>query len=306
MFGRINFIKLKFLTIIIVGFLLIIVGCSFFSHSKKYDAVLNGLERVKTYAVVYSKMPVSQYSSFDLLILEGENYSKFELDELKQNKTIVLAYLNIGEIETYRSYFNQVNPDWFLQKNEDWPDHFFINPSKKGWRNLLIKQVIPNYLEKGFQGFLFDSVDLASQSRFPAQYSAMVKLISFIHKKFPQAVIILNNGEFLLPDVANQVHGLLLEEVFTQRIDANLTKLRTEETYSVIVERLAKTKSKWKIPTFVLEYFPTNESIPEQIIFEQCEKYGFIPYITDQYFQNIYKDYFKFKEDHGRNLRWSN
>lgn len=256
--------------------------------------------------MVYSKKPILLYNPFDLLILEGEHYSKSEISELRENKKIVLAYLNIGEIETYRPYFDLVKPDWLLEKNEDWPDHYFVNPSKKGWRNLLQKKVIPQYLDKGFQGFLFDSVDLASQSRFPEYHSAMVKLIKSLHKNFPKAIIILNNGEFLLDDIANNVHGLLIEEVFTERINEKLTRLRTKETYLPMLEKLTKTKVKWNIPTFVLEYFPTKEILPKRDIFEHSQNYGFLPYITDQYAQHIHEDYLIFKDDGRISLRWSN
>ena len=296
--GEIGIQKLrKSVELIIIGILLLSFSCSHFGISKKPISALNGLENVKSYAVVYAKKPITKYKPFDLLILEGENYNKFEIHELRKSNKIVLAYLNVGEIESYRPYFNEVKSSWYIEINEDWPDHYFVNPAQKGWRNLLKKTVIPPLLEKGFQGFLFDSVDLASQSRFPEYHFAMAKLIKSLHKSFPEAMIILNNGGFLLGEVANSVHGLLIEEVFTERINEHLTSLRTKEVFSPILENLANVKQRWNIPTFIIEYFPTEQTIPKEEIFIKSQKVGLIPYLTDQYAQQVYEDYVKFKND---------
>ena len=249
---------------------------------------LKGLEQIRSFVIVYSKVPLFQLQPFDLVILEGDLYSREEIVSLRLQHKIVLAYLNIGEVETYRPYADQIPPKWLIGPNPDWPDHYFINPTEKGWRKLLKHEVIPPLLDKGVQGFLLDSVDLASSGRYPKFKRAMVQLIRWLHQCCPETYLILNNGQFLLDKVANQVHGLLIEEVFTVVDEDGQYHSRSVNEQFALLNRIRAIKERWNIPIFVVDYFPTNDSLNCKEIQQISRRYGFIYYLTTQHAERIY------------------
>lgn len=260
-----------------------------------------GLEHVRSFAVVYTHAVRSQLEPFDLLILESEAFAKEEIMALRKKNKIVLSYLNVGEWETYRQYKKQIPSRWLIGKNLRWRDHFFINPGEKGWRDMLIQTIIPKLLQQGFQGFLFDSVDLASPARFPQYKDEMIGLIKSIRSAFPQIYIVLNNGDFLMDQLADHIQGLLFEEVFSQVTKENQVIIRPVLKRLAILSHLEKMKTKWRIPVFFVDYIPQETSLPLKTIRDVYKERELIPYITDVYAQKIHAEYLWHK---SRQIRW--
>jgi len=230
-------------------------ACSALRQAGRRALTLRGrLADVRSFAVVYSRVEVGSLEPFDLLILDGDVYTSEELEVLRSEGKILLAYLNVGEIELYRPYARLVPSDWLLGPNPDWPDHFFVDPGRRGWWNILAQNAIEPLLRKGFQGFLLDSVDLASSERYPQVRSGMIDLIRWLHHRYSAAILVLNNGFFLLDEVRDQVDAVLVEEVYTTLGENGEVGYRSSEEAAALVHRIAQAQRRWHLPAFLLDY----------------------------------------------------
>ncbi len=270
-----------------LGIFLLFVHCAgHFQDRAPAEKMRHELEAVHSFAVIYKKVPLDELRPFDLLILDPDAYTQADFDRLKNQGKIVLAYLNVGELESYRWYAKRVPEKWLLGANPDWPEHRFVNVKKGGWRALLIREVAPHIFQKGAEGLFLDSVDLASPERYPRFRPAMAKLVRYLHEKFPQKFLVLNNGQFLFPDVAEATSALAVENVFTKSQKSGRT-LRPAGEVSSILKNLQQLKAKFQLPVFVVDYFPPEGHAVVEDWYSIAHRYGLKLYVGDTYLRHI-------------------
>jgi cysteinyl-tRNA synthetase len=79
---------------------------------------------------------------------------------------LLIAYLSIGEAESYRYYWqedwNTTQPYWMEQENKQWEGNFKVRYWEQDWKDILIGNK-DSYLKKivdaGFDGVYLDVVD---------------------------------------------------------------------------------------------------------------------------------------------------
>jgi uncharacterized protein (TIGR01370 family) len=272
----------KLVAILILISALAVAGCT-----EKNNSAVNtsantptqkGLLNIKSYAVYYGQDEIDKLSKYDLVILEPDNYSKDEIENLKANGTIVLAYLSVGEVNSGRSYFNEVK-DCILGKNPVW-NSYYVNVSCKKWREFILDKRISHLLNKGFDGVFLDTVDVVDV--YPNMKKDMVDLIAKIRERYPDIVIIQNRGFSVIDETAKYVDGVLFE-CFTTRYDWKSGKYvpwsgDNLEWIDDNARKLVKLKEKYDIIVLTLDY-ADDESLKE-ICIEHAKRFGFIPFVS--------------------------
>ncbi len=243
-------------------------------------------------ALVYARVPLQQFQPFDLIILESESYRQAEIGRLKEEHKTVLAYLNIGELETYHSFAHKVEASWVIAPNPDWQDHFYIDPGSAGWQNLLCNEIIPALEAKGYDDLLLDSVDLAAAGRYPKYRKVMIHLIRQLRHDFPNLLLITNNAQFLLSEVVNQIDGLLIEEVFTVVVREDVCRVRSVIERQRLLDQIQIIDRQFHLPVFVVDYWPTSGRLDSQTIQRLGRQYHFVYYITDPHAKTISPEYY--------------
>ena len=270
-----------------LGIFLIFVHCAgHFENRVPLPKMRAELGAVRSFAVIYKKVPLGELTPFDLLILDPDAYTRADFEELKAEGKILLGYLNVGEVESYRWYAGQVPKKWLLGVNPKWPEHRFVNVKKRGWRKLLIRKVAPRIFQRGADGLFLDSVDLASPGRRPKLRGAMVRLIRELHQKFPEKFLVLNNGQFLLRDVAEATSALAVENVFTKS-DENGRVLRPAGEVSDILQNLQNLKKQFQLPVFVVDYLPPEGRTVVEDWYAIAHRYGLKLYVGDAFLQHV-------------------
>lgn len=115
-----------------------------------------------------------QSSPYDLLIIDlyfGEQMlNERELESLKRKphggRRLVLAYMSVGEAETYRPYWsdewNESLPFWIDARNEEWEGNYKVKYWNDEWHDILYGNE-DAYLDKiiaaGFDGAFLDVID---------------------------------------------------------------------------------------------------------------------------------------------------
>lgn len=154
-------------------------------------------------------------SDTDLVVIEAGGLSAATIARLKRRpdggRRLVLGYMNVGEAETYRSYWqsawNRNRPEWVGRPNRDWPDHFFVQYWTPEWQRILMgtrNSALDRILAAGFDGVFLDSVDKYQvwSGRLQRSKSDMISLVrrigSYGRARNPRFLVVPNNAEDLL------------------------------------------------------------------------------------------------------------
>ncbi|GAB4178771.1 MAG: hypothetical protein Kow00108_14600 [Calditrichia bacterium] len=212
------------------------------------------------FGIAYGKIEFKNESSYNLLIVEPDHYTKPEIDALKQKGIKVIAYLSLGEVDPYRWYFPYLKERGFLGMNPDW-NSYYINLADKKTIELMLNKVLPNIMIKGFDGLFFDTVDaVAPYTEHRDLKDEMVNLIKKIREKYPRAYLIQNAGLFLIDETAPYIDGLLLEDVATgYDFKTNQYILKDEKEFSQRLSILEEIYRKYKPDIYIVDYADTPD-----------------------------------------------
>ena len=239
------------------------------------------VDQVERYAVCYSKVTVDEAKNFDLLILEPDNYTADEVAELKKSGAILIAYLNIAELETYRGY--SIPESLIIGKNPNWDGHFYVDITSDVWRSLIFEQMLPKIISKNFDGFFIDMIDIVQI--FPHFYGRVIDMVKLIRMQNKGKILIANNGWALLDTLKNYVDAFLVEGLFTRyNFKSKKYFVRFEREYLDKVKILKSTGKK----IFTLDFLPESDK-RRDFIKNLSKHYGFTPYVSTIELNKIYK-----------------
>jgi len=96
----------------------------------------------------------------------GDDQSAFTTEEinlLQASGKIVLAYLSIGEAESYRFYWktewDTKKPNFIEQENPDWNGNYKVKYWYRSWWEKALKPYLDRILKAGFDGVYLDIID---------------------------------------------------------------------------------------------------------------------------------------------------
>jgi cysteinyl-tRNA synthetase len=155
------------------------------------------------------------------------------------SRRIVLAYLSIGEAETYRYYWRWtwdgswygrllgifLAPAWLGPENPEWRGNYAVRYWQDGWQRIILGD--GGYLDRivaaGFDGVYLDKVDSSLEPIAAGRISARDDMRTFVRRiaergraRSPGFLIVPQNGEDLLDDPAYValVDGIGKEDLF--------------------------------------------------------------------------------------------
>lgn len=172
-------------------------------------------------------------SPFDLIVVDyakdGSDDTRLTSAELARLKRMpngsrrrVLAYLSIGEAESYRSYWdaswNHAKPGWLLGENPEWKENYavcFWNPE---WQRIMCggpAARLDLILAAGFDGIYLDKCDVFEdlQRRYKHEAATrpdieadmiafIVHLAGYARQNQPDFLVVMQNAEGLLEQAA--------------------------------------------------------------------------------------------------------
>src|SRR5215470_454323 len=208
------------------------------------------------------------------------------------SRRIVLAYLSIGEAETYRYYwkwywgwfFGVLAPDWRGRQNREWRGNYGVRYWEEGWQKIIFRgedSYLDRIIKAGFDGVYLDKVDeyVDMTKENPAARGQMIALVKAIAERAragkPGFLIVPQNAEELLTDASYRgvIDGLGKEDLlFGEDKDKQPNK---PDSIAANVARLKLLTGDGR-PVFAVEYLDQAKEI------EYAKKvllgYGFIPY----------------------------
>jgi len=249
-------------------------------------------------------------SPFDLLVIDYAKdgtddtaLSPTEIERLKQkpdgSRRLVLAYISIGEAESYRFYWRKEwkrqRPEWLLGENPDWDENYAVCFWEPGWQSLLCgspRAYLDRILAQGFDGIYLDKCDVTEDLRRRERKAAaqrpdleadMVRLVtdlaSYARARRPDFLVVMQNAEPLLerPELRQVIDGVAKEELLYGLDGAEKANDREEVAWSR--ERLDLMRRDGK-PVFVVEYLNDRTKIAKAA--EGMRKLGYVLYVSDK------------------------
>jgi cysteinyl-tRNA synthetase, unknown class len=236
-------------------------------------------------------------SAIDVLVIDSqrsrEPHTTVSPADVRRFKTrpdgrerIVLAYLSVGEAESYRYYWRShwsfLRPSWLGAENAEWKGNFKVRFWQTGWQKILLDQrrslfdvmfemiseerkaYIDRILDAGFDGVYLDRVDIYEEwatehSRAETDMIALVSALSgYAKARRPGFLIVPQNAEELLQHASyrGQIDAVGKEDLFfgiSHSEDENPAK---DVAASVAYLNRARAD---KLPVFVVEYLTSPE-----------------------------------------------
>ena len=242
-------------------------------------------------------------SKFDLAILDTANddavpWTKQQITALQNSSggpKRVLAYLSIGEAESYRSYWKQAwdanndgvpdagAPSWLATTNPDWAGNYRLHFWDPAWQKIVM-QSVDAAVKQGFDGLYLDIVDAfetwgpdGNNERPTAEQDMVdfVKAIAVEARKVsgnPQFAIVPQNGEALghHADYLAAVTAIGHEDVFYNDETPN-----DADTVANYVADLDRFKNAGK-PVFIIDY-PKHGKYIERV-YASAKAHGYVAY----------------------------
>ncbi len=177
------------------------------------------------------------HTAYDLVVMDysadgtadGE-FTAAQIAALKHSPggdKIVLAYMSIGEAESYRFYWQSGwtpgNPPWLDAENPNWPGNYKVRYWDPGWQSIVFSYA-DRLLDAGFDGAYLDIIDAyeyyASQGRAtaaPEMADFVAAIRAHARARDPDFLIVPQNAPelaVLVPAYLNHVDGIGQEDIY--------------------------------------------------------------------------------------------
>ncbi len=214
-----------------------------------------------------------------------------------RDRMILLAYVSAGEAESYRSYWDEIkDAPWIVGENPNWEGNHYVDVRRSKWHDVLLDRVLPRIVKKGFDGVFLDTLDTASHlesmdnGTYEGAEDAMVTLVRKMRNRFPELLLVSNNGFSILDRLAPHLDGMVSEDIHW-RVDFK------NEGYRKVpppvrrkkVQLLTELRAKHDLPVFVIDYPPPKNTEAIRAAVEHSVELGFKPYIARKKLNRIYQ-----------------
>lgn len=240
------------------------------------------------WVVYYSdKAPVEELLSFELLVLDSIHHPP--LDRLQDRHRVLMGYLSVGEVEEHRPWFAKVKGWGILgAENPNWPGSYYVDVRDKRWVKLVVEELVPALIHKGFDGVFLDTLDNPPdlERNDPARWGGMTKaaarLVKSIRRNWPDVAIMQNRGYELLPETAGAIDYALGESVYTTwNFALERAELQAPENYRFQVDALKAAKAiNPALHLMSLDYWDPDDTRMIRDIYATERGNGFSPYVS--------------------------
>lgn len=200
-------------------------------------------------------------SSADLVVIDygGEHgpFTRAQVEQMKRkpdgSRRIVIAYMSIGEAETYRWYWPQRSSTWLGPENPQWHGNYGVRFWHPDWQAIIFEYT-DKIIAAGFDGVYLDKVDEFEELGHADDMVEFVSRISSRAKSQREDFLIVSqNGDALIPDpkFRRAIDAFAREDLFYgedsdgERNDADAIRKN--------IRRLKMLTAEGK-PVFVVEY----------------------------------------------------
>jgi hypothetical protein len=214
------------------------------------------LKFAKNFALYYGYGESRKLSKYDMAIIEPKGMTEEDISYMKNKKTLILSYLSMVEVHPSEPIFNTLREEDFLYIDDEIARNtvfgtYLVDLSSKRWIEHLLSEVEYRLIYMDSDGIFLDTIGDLELSSIPnlvreEQIQSAMNILTTIKKKFPQHLLIQNNGlEYLCERTAPFIDGILWE-------NPPLSLKESEEWVKVIMARLEALQENFGLRLFML------------------------------------------------------
>lgn len=222
------------------------------------------LSNLATYAnsyKAYTDQDLENLKRFDIVTIDPYDVPDISfVTELKAAGVIVLAYIDIGEVETYRSYWDDLDKSVVLEANPDWPDSYYADVNNPIWHDALLDIEMPYIFQQGsFDGFMLDMLDAVDV--YPTLKPGMIELVRKIRAAHPDLLLVPNRGFSILPEISSYIDAVKHEGLCaTYDFDSQSYYYTNDESEMAVLDGVLGDKN---MPILTLDHVDTATAAGE-------------------------------------------
>lgn len=231
---------------------------------------------------------VARLARRDVVVIDGELTTSGEVKRLKARGALVLAYLSVGSVESWRTWFPQLK-DYRLDEIGDWDGERYTDVSDPGARDALADKIAPQLLAKGFDGLFLDWVSMVEDH--PAQQAGMLDLVTRLSTRVRAGggVLMAQNGDTVIDPFLPLLDGWNREDPTGTYDFGKKRYVATDEAG----RRLARTTIKRLIARGLVvtatDYFASPTSADAKRAVRIACQAGALPFVGDITLENVPK-----------------
>ncbi len=233
------------------------------------SSVANRLANINSYANCYkeyTQADLENLKKFDIVVIDPYDVpDQSFVSELKQADVIVLAYIDIGEAENTRAYWENMDNSLILAPNPDWPGCYYADVNNQRWHDIILDNAIPYIFECGdYDGLCMDMLDTIDI--YPELKPGMISLIAEIREEYPDLILVPNRGFGILPEISPYIDAFKYEEMSARYDFENEMYVYGEDEEEM--NTLLSVLENHEIPVLVLDHVETNP--PDENMAQTC------------------------------------
>lgn len=241
------------------------------------------------FAVYYGQEETPALRAFRLAVLDAE--AADSLLALRGPGARLLGYASLGEVHRDRPYFAAAQADGLLiGPNPAWPEAMFVDLRSPRWASLILDQVVPEILARGFDGVFLDTLDDAEhledqdQRRFAGMVDAAAALVRAMRRRMPGRPIMVNRAYAVLPRIVGAFDMLLGESVRSRHVgesEGGGYALTTDPDYRWQRDRMWEARDRDRaLRVFSLDYWDPEDRAGIARLHAEQYRNGFVPYVA--------------------------
>lgn len=149
----------------------------------------------------YKSKILGAAKAFDLIVIDAQDYTAAEIRQLKAGGAKILSYLNVGAVESDRSYFSAAKKaGLLLGEYDNWPGEYWVAAQKAQWREIILG-LATTLKAKGADGFWVDNLDILytveeeykwKSAQITELYTNLQAILQGLHK---EGYVMINGGD---------------------------------------------------------------------------------------------------------------
>ncbi len=220
---------------------------------------------------------ISRFSSYDLVVVDGQGASARQVRALRRAGKLVLAYLDVGTLEPGRPWYASLGR-FRLNYWSDWGE-WYANVSARGFRSAIAGRIAPAILRKGFDGLFLDNTDMIESH--PGQAGGMKRLVralsALVHRR--GGLLFTQNGEGSIAPTLRYYDGWNREDV-TGTYDFGRRRYVLQQPADIAAaQRALRWIGARGLLVLATDYTAANTS-PSTAITNACTA-GALPFVSD-------------------------
>ncbi len=229
-------------------------------------------------AVYYQDTLLTDLEKFNLVILDPDNYDSSAIAVLKSHGCTPIAYMNVGEVETYRSYFDLIDTSMVLSPDLNWSDRYYVDICDPSWWKVIRDVRLPEIFSKGFCGVLVDFAGIVDE--YPAMDSCAIMLLKKIRAESIGHLLIVDGVIPILVEAAKYSDAVMVEGLKGYYdFSAEEYAVRPDSIAGREADALVRIAREDRLTVLQLDYVAPDDSLSRSGIISWSRKRGFVPYV---------------------------